>query len=181
MYHSSWRTSSSCLRVVGEGNLLLILCSKTDHSGLMIFKAGYCAGRGRCWSASSCSSNQDCTLLAVHMDELSSWKIASLLGNSIWFIWCTQLPKMSTSLTVIWPFRVIIGPAEYQQIAAQIITDKPPCFTIGIRHSPNIHLDWCWEQCEGQLIWPYYIFPVIRCPGFTIITPSFFTFWHCFQ
>ena len=38
---------------------------------------------------------------------------------------------------------------------------------------PNINPAWWWEQCEGWLIWPYYVFPVIRWPGFVIITPSF--------
>ena len=38
---------------------------------------------------------------------------------------------------------------------------------------PNINAPWCWEQCEGWLIWPYYVFPIIRYPDFTIITPSF--------
>jgi len=37
-------------------------------------------------------------------------------------------------LAVIQPFRVIIGPAQYQDIAAQFITDRPPCFTVGTRH-----------------------------------------------
>jgi hypothetical protein len=63
-------------------------------------------------------------------------KTASLLANSIWTTGCTWLPKMSTQpLAVIQPFRVIIGPAEYQHIAAQITTDPPPCFTVGTRHS----------------------------------------------
>ena len=46
-----------------------------------------------------------------------------------------RLPKLSTqSLAVFRPFRVITGPAEYHDIAAQIITDPPPCFTVGTRH-----------------------------------------------
>jgi len=31
---------------------------------------------------------------------------------------------------------------------------------------------WCWEQHEGRLIWPRYVFPIIRCTGFMIINPS---------
>jgi hypothetical protein len=39
-------------------------------------------------------------------------------------------------LVVIQPLRVIIGSAKYQDIAVQIIiTDPPPAFTIGTRHS----------------------------------------------
>jgi hypothetical protein len=45
---------------------------------------------------------------------LSSWKIASLLGNKIWTTGCTWLPKISIqSLAVIWPLGVIVVPAEY--------------------------------------------------------------------
>ena len=42
--------------------------------------------------------------------------------------------------------------------------------------SQSINPAWCWEQREGQLIWPYYIFLIIRHPGFMIITPSFSPF-----
>jgi hypothetical protein len=81
LYHSSRTTFSSCLRD-GGGYLLLTLHSKTDHSGLMILKFGDNAGKGRCWNLSSCSSNQDWTLLALCTCELSSWKNASLFWNS---------------------------------------------------------------------------------------------------
>jgi len=136
LHHSSYRTSCSCLTHDGRGNLLLTILSETDHSDLTIFKSGDCAGQRRCWSAYSCSSIQEWTLLAVCMGKLSSWKTASLSENNIWTIACTWLPKMSTqSLAVIRPFRVIIGPAQYQDIAAQIMTDPPPCFTVGTRHS----------------------------------------------
>jgi hypothetical protein len=37
MFHSSWRTTYSCLRDGGGGNLLLTLLCKTDHSGLTIY------------------------------------------------------------------------------------------------------------------------------------------------
>jgi len=70
------------------------------------------------------------------MGEISSLKLASLLGNNIWTIGDTWLLKLSTqSLAAIRPFKVIIGPAEYQYIAAQIVTDPPPHFTGGTRHS----------------------------------------------
>jgi hypothetical protein len=45
------------------------------------------------------------------------------------------------SLAVILPFRAIIGPAEYRDIAAQIITDPLPFFNLRIigflGHIPN--------------------------------------------
>jgi hypothetical protein len=40
-------------------------------------------------------------------------------------------------------------------------------------HSLNINPAWCWEQCDGRIIWLYYIFATIRCPSFMIINPSF--------
>jgi hypothetical protein len=45
---------------------------------------------------------------------LSPSKTASLFGNNIWIMTCTWLHNMSTcSLTVIRPWRVIMGPTEY--------------------------------------------------------------------
>jgi len=50
-----------------------------------------------------------------------------------WFAW---LSKMSTQpLEVIPPLSVITGQAEHHDNAAQIISDLPPCFTVGTRHS----------------------------------------------
>jgi len=70
------------------------------------------------------------------MSELPPGKTASFLGNDIWTIEYTWLPKMSTwSLAGIRPIRVIKGLAEYQDIAAKIITDPPSCFTVGTRQS----------------------------------------------
>jgi hypothetical protein len=49
-------------------------------------------------------------------------------AENVWlYVW--------VNLAVIQPFVVIIRPAEYQGIGAQIITDPPPCFTVGTRHS----------------------------------------------
>ena len=35
---------------------------------------------------------------------------------------------------------------------------------------------WCWEQREGRLIWPNYVFQNHQSPSFTIIAPSFSPF-----
>jgi hypothetical protein len=70
------------------------------------------------------------------MGDLSPKNFVSLLGNKIWTIGCTWLPKISIqSLAVIQTCKVIIGPIEYQDIAAQINTDLPPFFTVETRHS----------------------------------------------
>jgi len=45
-----------------------------------------------------------------------------------------------------------------------------------LARSANINPAWRWEQREGWLIWPYYVFPFIRRPDFMIITPSFSPF-----
>ena len=37
------------------------------------------------------------------------------------------------------------------------------------------------EQHEGWLIWTYYVFPIIKWPGFVIITPSFSPFGAVFS
>jgi len=66
LHYTSCRKSYICLRDDGRGNLRLTVLSETDHSELMIIKSGDCAGRGRCWSAYSCSSIQEWTLLVVY-------------------------------------------------------------------------------------------------------------------
>jgi hypothetical protein len=132
-YHSSWRTASSYFRDVEGRNLFLILVSKTDQSGSIVFKSGEYAGQGRCWSSPSCPSNHDWTVQAVWIGTLSSWKTASLFGNNVWIMGCTLLLNLSMySLGVIRPWRVIM---DQQNIAAQIITEPLPCFTAGTRHS----------------------------------------------
>jgi hypothetical protein len=67
-------------------------------------------------------------------------------------------------------------------IAAQTITEPPPCFTVGTIFSGlqtslgvlQTKLCWCKEQCEGQLIWPYHVHvSCFWCTGFMVVTPSF--------
>jgi hypothetical protein len=106
------------------------------------------------------------------------FKTASLLVNNIWTTGCTWLPEMSTqSPAVIHPFTVIIGPAEYQDIAAQITADPPPCFTVGTRSSllwasVGIQPDAGYNVTDGSP--DHLTFPVISRPGFIFVTPSFF-------
>jgi hypothetical protein len=119
-----------------------------------------------CWpekvlSASSCLSKQDWTILAVCLDDLSSWKTASLNWKNIWTIGSTWLPIMFTySLASIRPLRVIIGPAKYEDIAvksSQIHTlfhslNKTFRIIGFLRRSPNINPAWFWKLREGRLI-----------------------------
>jgi len=131
LYPSSWRTSSSCLRDDGKGNLLLALLSKTDHSGSIYLSLLITLARED--ELHPHAPQNQTEHFWLYMCKLSSWKIASLLGNNIWTTGFTRSPKMSTqSLAVIWPFRAILGPAENRNIAAQIITDQLPCFTLGL-------------------------------------------------
>ena len=72
-------------------------------------------------------SNQDLTVLAMWMGELSYWKSESLLRNTTWTTGCTWLPKMSKVTGRNSTIKVIIGTAEYPDTADQIITDPPQC------------------------------------------------------
>jgi hypothetical protein len=111
LFHSYWRTSSSCFRDVGGGNLFLTLVSKTDECGSMMFKFGNCAGRGSCRSSRPCFSNHDSTVPAVWFGAFSPRKTALLFGNNIWIVGCTWLPNLSMySLAVNFPWGVIIWP-----------------------------------------------------------------------
>jgi hypothetical protein len=75
----------------------------------------------------------------------------------------------------------------YHDIAAQTITEPPPCFTVGTRHafwivgflgcSPNVNSSWCREQHEGRLIWSYHTrissCLIVWSPVFMVVRPSF--------
>jgi hypothetical protein len=186
--HCSWRTSSSCLWDDGRENLLLTLISKIDHNVSVIFTSGNYAGQGRCRNASSCSLNQDWTLLVVCMDELSCWEIASLSGNNIW-----------TRGKITWNVHVVTGSnstnqnnyrtsrlprycSTHYRSASMLHSCNQACRILDfLGRSPNINPAWCWEQREGRLVWPCYVVPFIRRPGFIIVTPSFSLFSFVFN
>jgi hypothetical protein len=154
LYHSSWRTSQSCFRDIRGGKLFLTLVSKTEQSGSLMFKCGDCAGQGRCWNSSSCSSNYDSTIPSVWVGALSSWKTASLFWNNSWIVGCTSLLNLSThSLAVIRPWRVIMEPTEYW---TTILLPKPsqklPHVSLlepGVR---NFRLPWVFSKRKLFLI-----------------------------
>jgi hypothetical protein len=127
-YHSFWRTSSSCFRSVGGGNLFLTVVSKTNQSGSMMFKSGHYAGQRRCWSS---PSNHDWTVLAVWMGTLSSWKTASLFGMHLFTQPAHLLPCSNSAIKRINETNRIL----YYDIAVETIIEPPPCFTVGTRHS----------------------------------------------
>jgi hypothetical protein len=62
------------------GNMPFSFLSKTGQIGSILFKSSNCAGQRLCLNASSCSSSQDWTHLAVCMGEWSRWKIGWFLG-----------------------------------------------------------------------------------------------------
>jgi hypothetical protein len=39
--------------------------------------------------------------------------------------------------------------------------------------SPNVNSSWYKEQCEGWLIWPYHMFPLVWYASFMVMTPLF--------
>jgi hypothetical protein len=90
-----------------------------------------CRLAGKMLKFTSWLSSYDCTVPAVGIEAMSSWKTTLLFATKVW-IWDTpNCPTCQSthSLTVIWPWRVIMGPRQYHNIAAQTI------FTVGIRHS----------------------------------------------
>jgi hypothetical protein len=69
------------------------------------------------------------------MGILSSWKTTSLFGNNVWILGCTWLPNLTTHSLAVRLWRLIVGPTEYDDNAAQTIAEPPQCFTVGTRHS----------------------------------------------
>ena len=94
------------------------------------------------------------------------------------------------SLAVIWPLKSNYRTSRIQRYCCPTYHTSAPMLhswnqafrIIGLLgHSPNINLDWCWEQHEWWLIWQYYIFPIIRCQSFMITTPTFSPFGIAFS
>jgi hypothetical protein len=127
-------------------------------------------------------------LSCVNGSALWTWKTASLFGNDIWIVGCNCLPNLSAySLAVIQPWRVLqVGPADY---CTTILLPKPsqnlPVFhswnqafrIVGfLRCAPNvINLSsWFSNSMKGDLSDHIMrAFPVVWCPGFMVVTPSF--------
>jgi hypothetical protein len=117
------------------------------------------------------------------MKGISSCVSECLFRNNVWDMGCSRLPNPPKySLAVIRPWRVLMRPTEYD-ITARTITEPSPVFhcsskTLGIVGflgcSPNVNSSWCRKLCEGRLIGPYHAaFPVVWCPDFMVVTPSF--------
>jgi hypothetical protein len=115
----SWRICSSCFRDVEGGNLFLTPVSKTDQSGSMMFKSGDCAGQGHAFQTMT-EQFQLC--------ELSFWKTASSLGNNVWIMGCTWLPKPAHILpcsNLAMKCNNGTNRILYHNIAAKTITEPP--------------------------------------------------------
>jgi hypothetical protein len=152
LYHYSWRTSSSCFRDVGDGNLFLTLVSKTDHSGSIILKSRDSAGQVSCWSSPSCSSNYDWTVPAVWMGALSSWKLRR----------CSEI-----TFVHILPFSNLAMKADngtnripryccpnHRRTSLVFYCWSETFRIVGfLGCSRSLNSSWCREEREGRLIW----------------------------
>jgi hypothetical protein len=110
---------------------------------------------------------------------LSSWK-TSLFWNNTWIMGCTWLPNLSTySLAVIQPWRVIMGPTEYCTKPSQNL----PCVSLLEPGIPDCRLPWLFYNRKLFLMQETArktthltisrTFPVVWCPGFMVVIPSF--------
>jgi hypothetical protein len=93
-----------------------------------------------------------------------------LLGNNVWFMECTWLPKMST---YVFPCSNSAMKGNngtnrilYHDIAAQTINRTSPVFhcwnqafrsVVFLVCSPNVNCSWCREQRERRFIWPHHV------------------------
>jgi hypothetical protein len=116
----------------------------------------------------------------VWMGASSSWKTASSFINNKWIMGCAWLPNLSMySLAVIWSWRVIMGPTDYLlwHCCPNHLRTSPMfhCWnqafrTVGFLGCfPNKNSSWCREQCDHITL----VFPVVWCPGFMVVTPTF--------
>jgi hypothetical protein len=130
--------------------VFLTLVFKTDQSGSVTFKSGDCAGQGRCWSSSSCSSNHYWTVQAMSMGPLFSCKTTSLFGNNVWITESTWLPNLSKySLALIRPWRVILGPLEYCiTIFLPKQSENLPRVSLLDPDLPDCKLPWVFSKCK---------------------------------
>jgi hypothetical protein len=114
-----------------------------------------------------------------------SWKTASFFGNNVWIVVYTWLSNLSTYFfAVIRPWKVIMGTRECctttllpklsQNLPYVSLLEPNQVFRIVgfLRFSPNINLlpdlGTTWRTSHLTRA-----FPVIRCPGFADVTPSF--------
>jgi hypothetical protein len=71
-----------------------------------------------------------------------------------------------------------MGPRECRDIAAQTITTPPPPNSVsllgqGTRVVGFLGCSCCGQERAVRASWQYHSFPVVWCPGFTVVTPSF--------
>jgi hypothetical protein len=127
LYHSSWRTSSSCFRDVG-------VMESVPHSSLQnrpkwfsVVQILWLCWPGKMLKFTFMLFKPWLNSRAVWMGALSSWKNISF-GNNIWNMGFTWLPNLAKySLAVIRSWMVIMGPTEYNN-------ECPRFITVGSRH-----------------------------------------------
>ena len=104
------------------------------------------------------------------------------MGNNIWTTGHTWLSKMSTQSGSNLTIHRNTGTSRMPRYccpnhdrSTSVFQSWKQAFrnTGLLGRSPNINLAWCWEQCKAQLVWPHYVFPIIRRLGFMINTTSF--------
>jgi len=154
-------TTLSCFRD-GGGYLLPTLLSKTDHSGLMIHESGDHDGQGRCWNSSSCSSNQDWTLLAMciwascHLEKLHHcYETSGLWDHLVHPVTYNVHPSTGSNSTIQCNYRTTRIPwyccPNHHRSASMFHSWNQTFRIIGsLKHSPNINLGWCWNNMKDD-------------------------------
>jgi hypothetical protein len=127
-----------------------------------------------------------------------SWSCSKALYKPVWHIpllsvqwmnswwWTDELPEtcrvswQNKYVKLVYLFGVIIKkvpryccPNHHRSVSVFHSRNKALRIISFLGRSPNINPAWCWEQRDGRLIWIHYVFTFIKCPGFTITTPSF--------
>jgi hypothetical protein len=105
---------------------------------------------------------KNCIAFMRHMEHsmhLVNWNLHLVTGSNSSFERTSSIPRYSC-------------PNHHRTTSVFHIWNQA-FKTMGfLRCCPNRYPAWCQEQ-HGRLIWPYYVSPVIRRPGFMIITPHF--------
>jgi len=135
-------------RVYAEVHLYAVW-SKTEHFWLGVY--------GRIVILKNCIA-----CMKQHLDHsmhLVNWNVHIVTGSNLTIQRTSRIPRYFC--------------LNYHRTISLFHSWNQVCRTIGfLGCCPNRNPAWCWEQ-HRWLIWPYYVSPVIRRLGFTIIMPNF--------